>query len=62
MLVISRRKNERFTLEIGGVVAVVTIGKIDGVKVKVRIDAPPEVSIAREEVATGAAVLAALAK
>lgn len=39
-----------------------TIGKIDGVKVKVRIDAPPEVSIAREEVATGAAVLAALAK
>jgi len=62
MLVISRRKNERFTLEIGGVVAVVTVGAIDGNKVRLKIEAPPEVSIAREEVAAGAAVLAALAK
>ena len=62
MLVIARKEGQRFALEFGGVVAVVTVLAVDGSKVRVGIDAPPEVRVMREEIAAGAAVLAALDK
>ena len=48
MLVLSRKRNERILLS-GGVT--VTVVEVHGDKVRLGFEAPPEVKIAREEVA-----------
>ena len=49
MLVLSRKEGER--LLIGGNV-VITVVALDGGRVKIGIDAPPEIGIQREEILT----------
>jgi len=55
MLVLSRKKDETIVINSGNDDIHITIVDIKGDKIRVGIDAPPEVSIHREEVATAIA-------
>ena len=50
MLVLTRKKNERIVIQSGDDEIVVVVGKVQGNKVSVGIEAPKHVSILRGEV------------
>lgn len=54
MLALQRKAGEKVYLFVGDVVVDVTVALIDGGKVRLAFDAPPEVEIAREEVLSDA--------
>lgn len=50
MLVLSRKKDEQIILSVNGQQVYVRVLQIDGNKVRLGIDAPPEIAVHREEV------------
>lgn len=53
MLVLSRKENERLLFTVGAVSFNVCVVEIRGDKVRLGIEAPAEVRVAREEIARG---------
>lgn len=58
MLVLTRRKEERIVIQLGGQDVVVQVVGIERNRVRLGITAPPEVALHREELLAAAALVA----